>query len=87
MSNIAIERINFATAVIIDGKTVLYVTSESADIIYDVEKGLYQIKGKNYDKGPIFVHSTNVQWSKPASIEKQDVEKPSSPGRPRTKAA
>lgn len=77
-----ITRINFGSAVMVDGVTSMSASEKTAEILYDEREQKYLITGiKN--KQVVWVHATNVQWSTPDTSENAP-KADRGPGRPRT---
>lgn len=74
-----IERLNVASAIMVDGVTKMHCDTLMADIEYNPETQIYTIVGKKHGHVTL-VHSTNIQWSRPLA----DEQKTRGPGRPRT---
>lgn len=74
-----IERLNVASAIMVDGVTKMHCDTQMADIEYNPETQIYTIVGKKHGHITL-VHSTNIQWSRPLNNEEQ---KTRGPGRPR----
>lgn len=73
-----IERLNVASAIMVDGVTKMHCDTQMADIEYNPETQIYTIVGKKHGHITL-VHSTNIQWSRPLV----DEQKTRGPGRPR----
>ncbi len=59
------DRINVASAIMVDGVTRMSADNSIADITYIPEESKYIIIGRKTNQ-ETWVHSSNIQWARPS---------------------